>query len=72
MVNFPHIGAMDSNSLLDDIKNWITEKGLAESTFGRLAINDGKLVSRLSNGGQCLPSTEQKIRNFMSTYTEAK
>ena len=63
---------MSENSLLTDIQNWLDENGLAKTTFGKLSVNDGKLISRLMSGGQCLPSTEKKIRSFMSTYSEVQ
>lgn len=43
---------------------------MAETTFGRLSVNDGKLVARLKNGGQVLPKTAERIRDFMSNYAQ--
>lgn len=39
--------------------------GISESTLGREAVNDGKLVGRLRSGGRCWPETEERIRSFM-------
>src|SRR3974390_1142465 len=41
-------------------------QGLAESTFGRRAVNDGKLASRLRNGGRITTDTLDRIRAFMA------
>ena len=41
--------------------------GLAESTFGRRAVNDGKLASRLRNGGRITTETLDRIRGFMAS-----
>ena len=41
-------------------------RGLAESTFGRRAVNDGKLASRLRNGGRITTETLDRIRGFMA------
>jgi SAM-dependent methyltransferase len=38
---------------------------MAESTFGRLAVNDGKLVSRLRFGGRVTIETVERVKNFM-------
>src|SRR6185312_7400195 len=42
------------------------QRGLAESTFGRRAVNDGKLASRLRNGGRITTDTLDRIRAFMA------
>ena len=42
----PGTGQIKSQ-LLHDIELFIAEQGMAESTFGRLAVNDGKFVRRL-------------------------
>lgn len=58
--------------LITDIKAYIKKAGIKPSTFGTYAAGDGKLLSRLEKrgpagrAGQCLPSTEQKIRGFMT------
>src|SRR4029077_13660422 len=40
------------SSLLDSIADFCRRSGIAESTFGRRAVNDGKFVSRLRNGAR--------------------
>lgn len=59
---------MSAEVLLSEISNFCRSVGLAESTFGRAAINDGKLVSRLRNGGRITTDTLDRIRHFMSSY----
>src|SRR5438105_7704952 len=41
---------------------------MAESTFGRQAVNDGKLVSRLRIGGRVTMETVERVRTFMSEH----
>jgi len=41
---------VDNETLLQEISGYCRRVGMAESTFGRLAVNDGKLVSRLQIG----------------------
>src|SRR5262249_7445852 len=44
--------AMNAQDLLQEIADYCRHSGLAESTFGRRAVNDGKLTARLRNGGR--------------------
>ncbi len=39
--------AMNAQELLREISDYCRQTGLAESTFGRRAVNDGKLTARL-------------------------
>ena len=39
-----------NDAILQEISDFCRQVGLAESTFGRRAVNDGKLASRLRNG----------------------
>lgn len=59
---------MKTDDLLSEISEFCRAAGMAESTFGRAAINDGKLVSRLRNGGRITTDTLDKIREFISGY----
>lgn len=56
-----------SANLVQEIDKFLKATNMAESTFGRKAINDGKLVTRLREGGQVLPTTEQRIREFINS-----
>jgi hypothetical protein len=55
-----------AQELLREISDFCRASGLAESTFGRAAINDGKLVSRLRNGGRITMDTLERLRSFMA------
>src|SRR5271163_4050525 len=55
-----------SETLLLDIADYCRRAGMAESTFGRLAVNDGKLVSRLRLGGRVRGKTIERVRAFMT------
>ena len=43
---------MNAETLLQEISEYCRRAGIAESTFGRRAVNDGKLASRLRYGGR--------------------
>jgi hypothetical protein len=54
------------DALLSDITAYCRDAGIAESTFGRLAVNDGKLVNRLRLGGRVTTDTEDRVRAFIA------
>ena len=59
---------MNAQQLLQEISDYCRTTGLAESTFGRRAVNDGKLANRLRNGGRITTDTLDRIRSFMVTH----
>jgi SAM-dependent methyltransferase len=56
----------DNEKLLLEIANFCRRVGMAESTFGRRAVNDGKFVTRLRFGGRVTTHTVERVRGFMS------
>src|SRR6516162_1448252 len=61
----PRTRAMNAQQLLQEISDYCRRTGLAESTFGRRAVNDGKLAARLRNGGRITTDTLDRIHGFM-------
>src|SRR5258706_6534896 len=59
---------MNAQELLQQIADYCRSTGLAESTFGRRAVNDGKLTARLRNGGRITTETLDRIRGFMEMH----
>src|SRR5256714_8868242 len=57
-----------NDAILQEIADFCRQAGLAESTFGRRAVNDGKLASRLRNGGRITTDTLDRIRAFMASH----
>src|ERR1700747_2567469 len=55
-----------TEALLRDITEYCRGARMAESTFGRLAVNDGKLVSRLRLGGRVTTDTAERVRAFIA------
>jgi len=51
--------------LLTRIENHCSQQKIAESTFGRLAVNDGKLVARLRSGGSINLRTLMRIEEAL-------
>ena len=64
-------GTMTAQELLQQISDFCRHAGLAESTFGRRAVNDGKLANRLRNGGRITTETVDRIMAFMNANREA-
>src|SRR6202051_2857156 len=57
---------MNAQQLLQEISDYCRQTGLAESTFGRRAVNDGKLANRLRNGGRITTENVDRIHAFMN------
>src|SRR5436189_493373 len=54
--------------LLDSISEFCRRTGMAESTFGRRAVNDGKCVARLRDGARVTPETLQRVNQFITRH----
>ncbi len=55
--------------LLTEIEAFLVNRRMAETTFGRLAVNDGKFVGRLRAGENMTLSTIDKARGFLRTQS---
>src|SRR3974377_1275942 len=60
-----------NDQILQEISEFCRRRGLAESTFGRRAVNDGKLANRLRNGGRITTDTPARIRTFIARNADA-
>ena len=59
---------MDAGTgLLDSISEFCRRAGMAESTFGRRAVNDGKFVARLRDGARITPETLERVSAFLTS-----
>lgn len=54
--------------LVEEIDAFIGRTGMSPITFGRKALNDPHFVNQLRAGRRTWPTTEESVRNFMSTY----
>src|ERR1700709_2618295 len=57
-----------ADQILGEIREFCRATQTAESTFGRLVVNDGKLVSRLRDGARITTGTLDKVRAYLSEY----
>lgn len=53
------------DSVVKEIETYCREHGIAESTFGRLAVGNSKLMTRLRSGKGITLKTLQRVREFM-------
>lgn len=60
------MGKMDEvGRLIGAIETYCQQTGIAESTFGRLAVNDGKFVARLRSGKGMTMKTHARVRTYL-------
>ena len=57
-----------AEQILGEIRDYCRQTQTAESTFGRLVVNDGKLVSRLRDGARITTGTLDKVRTYLSEH----
>jgi hypothetical protein len=63
--------ATTSDQILSEIRDYCRATQTAESTFGRLVVNDGKLVSRLRDGAKITTGTLDKVRAYLAEHRPA-
>jgi hypothetical protein len=57
---------LDASVLLDEISIWCKRHKVPETTFCRLAVNDGKLIARLRLSHHVRAATVVRVRAFMA------
>lgn len=55
----------EQNTLIADIEKYCRDHEIAETTFGRMAVNDGKFVGRLRAGRGVTTRTLERVRTFL-------
>lgn len=58
-------------ALLSEIEKFVAERRMAPSTFGRMAVNDGKFVKRLAEGGNITIRTAERVREYIRSAQAA-
>jgi hypothetical protein len=62
----------DTETLLAQIDQACRQLKMAQTTFGRLAVNDGKLVNRLQQGARVTVSTVDRVHRFIEAQGGAQ
>lgn len=65
------MGMSETDKLLHEIDAFLRERNMAETTFGRKAVNDGKLVARLRAGSSVTLKTASQIKAFIASASKA-
>src|SRR5690348_7194375 len=63
------IPSMKNDEILSQITGFCRTADMAESTFGRRAVNDGKLVHRLREGKRITIDTLERIQAYIAAST---
>jgi hypothetical protein len=59
-------GAVDEQrALIEEIEGFCRRHGMAESTFGKQVVNDGKFVGRLRDGKRVTTATVARVRRYL-------
>src|ERR1700750_2466096 len=61
-----------AEQVLGEIREFCRATQTAESTFGRLVVNDGKLVSRLRDGAKITTGTLDQGRAYLAEHRPAQ
>jgi SAM-dependent methyltransferase len=57
---------VQATELLQEVSDFCRRTRMAETTFGRRAVNDGKFVNRLRYGGRVTTVTVERVRAFIA------
>src|SRR5213082_2353062 len=62
----PNSGPMKNDQILSPITEFCRRADMAETTFGRRAVNDGKLVHRLRESKRITIDTLERIQAYIA------
>lgn len=58
------------SQLVAEIEAFLRNRKISESTFGRLAVNDGKFMKRMRSGGNLTVKTIERVREYIRIHAE--
>src|SRR5258708_16682718 len=64
-LHVPNPDPMKNDPILSQIAEYCRQADMAETTFGRRAVNDGKLVHRLREGKRITIDTLDRIQAYI-------
>lgn len=62
----------EMDALRNEIRDFLKKTGMAPSTFGKLAVNNSKLVERIEAGGSVTVPLLARIRKFIAEELEPR
>ena len=63
---------MSNDRILRQIDAYLAKTGMAETTLGRKALNDGKAIKQLRQGRRMWPETLTRLREFLSSANNSR
>ncbi len=54
------------DDLIRDARAYCDARGIKLATLGAYAVGDKTLFGRLESGGECLPRTARRVREYMA------
>lgn len=58
--------AQEQRTLISEIEAFLADTGMGESYFGKKAVGNSEIVSRLRDGRRIWPDTEDRVRAFIA------
>ncbi len=58
----------EHDQIVEEIERFIARTGMTPTAFGKLAVNNGRLVGDLRRGRDIRLSTVERIRAFIRSY----
>lgn len=65
------VGMITNQSIIDSVEAYCKAFGIAETTFGKRAVNDGKLLARLRDGKSISIDTYNRIQAAIAEHKQA-
>jgi len=62
----------EHHPILTEIEDYLSAAGMSATYFGKLAVNNSELVTRLRAGGALHFKTEARVRSFMAENPASK
>lgn len=56
------------NEFLNDARQYAAARGISLTTLGVYSVADSRLFARLLAGGQCMPRTIERVRQYMAAH----
>lgn len=66
----PLLAMTAQSQLVAEIEAFLRNRKISESTFGRLAVNDGKFMKRMRAGGNLTVKTIERVREYISSHAD--
>ncbi len=59
---------MRNEDFKNEIERFLTETGMAASSFGRMCMSDPKFVDRIRSGSECREATQDRVLAWIAEF----